>query len=54
MNEFFIALIILIAAMCLVLYIRRNHSAVRHNEPDEDRFLMQTILHFVKDAFNEF
>ncbi len=53
MNEFFIALICMATVVTAILYIRRNRVVTRYAQPDNDRFQMEAILHFVRDAFND-
>lgn len=53
MNEILIILIVLALILYLYFYARHKQVNTVHNSPDDDRFHIDTILVFIKDAFNE-
>lgn len=53
MNEILIVFIIGITVLSGVFYVRHNQAAIRHMQPEEDMFYMETIISFIRNAFNE-
>ena len=53
MNEFLLILTLTVFLILLVLYIKHNRPNPRSFQPDENRFFIETMLLFVKEAFND-
>ncbi len=53
MNGIMIVFICIVFSGFMIMYAGQNRAFTRSVEPAEDRFFIETILHFVREAFNE-